>query len=116
MRMYVLSTLSSANKVPILIFSGHIDGTVLKWERLQLNTFLYSQEQFTYKDKLMESLQKEKAELTGGHPLIGSDPKQGILEKLYEEKVKRALQVSIVYVSNVNTYCTYVYTIHVICT
>ena len=85
----------AANKVPILIFSGHIDGTVLKWERLQLNTFLYSHEQFVYKDKLMEALQREKNELCGGQPLIGTDPKQGILEKLYKEKVKHALEVSI---------------------
>jgi WD40 repeat protein len=87
-----IETLAYTNKVPILIFSGHIDGTVLKWERLQLNTFLYSHEQFVYKDKLMEALQREKNELCGGQPLIGTDPKQGILEKLYKEKVKHALE------------------------
>ena len=94
--MYSMFVYSTANKVPILIFSGHIDGTVLKWERLQLNTFLYSQDQFVYKEKLMESLHREKAELCGGQPLIGSDPKQGILEKMFKQKVKVALEVNIV--------------------
>ncbi|ORY40968.1 WD40 repeat-like protein [Rhizoclosmatium globosum] len=31
-------------KEPLLIFSGGSDGLIRKWERLQLNTFMYSQE------------------------------------------------------------------------
>jgi len=31
----------TANKVPILLFSGSFDGEVIKWEQLQLNTFMY---------------------------------------------------------------------------
>ncbi|KAI8611101.1 WD40-repeat-containing domain protein [Chytriomyces sp. MP71] len=34
-------------KEPLLIFSGGSDGFIRKWERLQLNTFMYSQENLT---------------------------------------------------------------------
>ena len=30
-----------ASKIPILIFSGSFDGEMVKWEQLQLNSFLY---------------------------------------------------------------------------
>ncbi|RKP03096.1 hypothetical protein CXG81DRAFT_10019 [Caulochytrium protostelioides] len=33
-------------KDPILFFSGNTDGKIRKWERLQLNLFMYSQESF----------------------------------------------------------------------
>ncbi|KAJ3091362.1 hypothetical protein HK102_000820 [Quaeritorhiza haematococci] len=34
----------SASKEPLLIFSGGKDGVIRKWERMQLNSFMYSQE------------------------------------------------------------------------
>ncbi|KAJ3224690.1 hypothetical protein HK099_008075 [Clydaea vesicula] len=36
--------LTFTSKEPVLIFSGADDGVIRKWERLQLNTFMYSQE------------------------------------------------------------------------
>ena len=36
-----LPSLISASKVPILIFTGSYNGEVMKWERLQLNAFVY---------------------------------------------------------------------------
>ncbi|KAI8810660.1 WD40-repeat-containing domain protein [Cladochytrium replicatum] len=40
----VVETLTFTSKEPLLIFSGGGDGAIRKWERLQLNTFMYSQE------------------------------------------------------------------------
>lgn len=33
--------IAAASKVPILIFSGSFSGEMVKWEQLQLNSFLY---------------------------------------------------------------------------
>ncbi|XP_078405864.1 uncharacterized protein LOC144685329 [Cetorhinus maximus] len=38
--------LTYTQKEPILLFSGHSDGTILKWERQQSSYFLYSHEVF----------------------------------------------------------------------
>ncbi|XP_059845997.1 uncharacterized protein LOC132405308 isoform X3 [Hypanus sabinus] len=38
--------LSYTKKEPILLFSGHSDGTIIKWERQQSSYFLYSHELF----------------------------------------------------------------------
>ena len=38
-----------ATKVPLLIFSGDIDGSITKWERMQSNHFMY---RFVYKSVL----------------------------------------------------------------
>ncbi|XP_078267365.1 cell division cycle protein 20 homolog [Rhinoraja longicauda] len=38
--------LSYTQKEPILLFSGHSDGTLIKWERQQSSYFLYSRELF----------------------------------------------------------------------
>ncbi|KAJ3124143.1 hypothetical protein HK098_001370 [Nowakowskiella sp. JEL0407] len=43
----VVECLTFTAKEPLLIFSGGGDGTIRKWERLQLNTFMYSQEPLT---------------------------------------------------------------------
>ncbi|KAJ3280734.1 hypothetical protein HK104_000440, partial [Borealophlyctis nickersoniae] len=40
----VVECLTFTSKEPLLIFSGGDDGLIKKWERLQLNTFMYSQE------------------------------------------------------------------------
>ncbi|KAJ1558347.1 hypothetical protein HK096_002054, partial [Nowakowskiella sp. JEL0078] len=40
----VVECLTFTSKEPLLIFSGGGDGVIRKWERLQLNTFMYSQE------------------------------------------------------------------------
>lgn len=40
----VVECLTFTTKEPLLIFSGGSDGVIRKWERLQLNTFMYSQE------------------------------------------------------------------------
>ncbi|KAJ2997848.1 hypothetical protein HDV02_005118 [Globomyces sp. JEL0801] len=40
----IAECLAFNSKEPILIFSGGDDGIIHKWERLQLNTFMYSQE------------------------------------------------------------------------
>uniref|UniRef100_UPI00398F45DC uncharacterized protein n=1 Tax=Pristiophorus japonicus TaxID=55135 RepID=UPI00398F45DC len=41
-----MECLTYTQKEPILIFSGHSDGTILKWERQQSSYFLYSHELF----------------------------------------------------------------------
>ncbi|KAJ1338995.1 hypothetical protein BSLG_006134 [Batrachochytrium salamandrivorans] len=40
----IVECLTFTSKEPILVFSGGDDGVIRKWERLQLNTFMYSQE------------------------------------------------------------------------
>ncbi|KAJ3043664.1 hypothetical protein HDV00_004437 [Rhizophlyctis rosea] len=40
----VVECLTFTSKEPLLIFSGGDDGLIRKWERLQLNTFMYSEE------------------------------------------------------------------------
>ncbi|KAJ3051739.1 hypothetical protein HK097_007248 [Rhizophlyctis rosea] len=40
----VVECLTFTSKEPLLIFSGGDDGIIKKWERLQLNTFMYSEE------------------------------------------------------------------------
>ncbi|XP_059165911.1 uncharacterized WD repeat-containing protein alr3466-like [Physella acuta] len=45
-----LESLSYTSKVPLLIFSGDMDGTIIKWERMQSNHFMYSKEVFTPSD------------------------------------------------------------------
>ncbi|KAI8996698.1 quinon protein alcohol dehydrogenase-like superfamily [Gaertneriomyces semiglobifer] len=40
----VVECLAYTTKEPLLFFSGGDDGVIRKWERLQLNTFMYSQE------------------------------------------------------------------------
>ncbi|OAJ36383.1 hypothetical protein BDEG_20563 [Batrachochytrium dendrobatidis JEL423] len=40
----IVECLTFTSKEPLLIFSGGDDGVIRKWERLQLNTFMYSQE------------------------------------------------------------------------
>nr|KAJ3422640.1 hypothetical protein HK105_007194 [Polyrhizophydium stewartii] len=40
----IAECLTFTSKEPLLIFSGGDDGIIRKWERLQLNTFMYSQE------------------------------------------------------------------------
>ncbi|KAJ3326052.1 hypothetical protein HDV06_002437 [Boothiomyces sp. JEL0866] len=52
----IVECLAFNSKEPILIFSGGDDGIIRKWERLQLITFMYSQESFIlpkeeFKDK-----------------------------------------------------------------
>ncbi|XP_041050343.1 uncharacterized protein LOC121281462 [Carcharodon carcharias] len=42
--------LTYTQKEPILLFSGHSDGTILKWERQQSSYFLYSHEVFNMFD------------------------------------------------------------------
>ncbi|XP_039630576.1 vegetative incompatibility protein HET-E-1-like [Polypterus senegalus] len=48
-------------KTPILLFSGHSDGTFAKWEQIKSSEFLYSQESFS----LHESIHKGE-EMTNG--------------------------------------------------
>ncbi|TPX59029.1 hypothetical protein SpCBS45565_g07846 [Spizellomyces sp. 'palustris'] len=43
----VVECLTFTSKEPLLIFSGGDDGVIRKWERLQLNTFMYSKEVLT---------------------------------------------------------------------
>ncbi|KAJ3314131.1 hypothetical protein HDV04_000854 [Boothiomyces sp. JEL0838] len=52
----IVECLAFNSKEPILIFSGGDDGIIRKWERLQLITFMYSQESYVlpkeeFKDK-----------------------------------------------------------------
>ncbi|XP_065883559.1 uncharacterized WD repeat-containing protein all2124-like isoform X2 [Dysidea avara] len=55
-----IETMTYTNKVPILLFSGSFDGEVIKWERLQLNTFMYSQEKLNYHERLLALLESEE--------------------------------------------------------
>lgn len=40
----IAECLTYTSREPLLVFSGGDDGTIVKWERLQLNTFMYSHE------------------------------------------------------------------------
>ncbi|KAG2455980.1 CIAO1 protein, partial [Polypterus senegalus] len=62
-RLMYLSEISYvvAIKTPILLFSGHSDGTFAKWEQIKSSEFLYSQESFS----LHESIHKGE-EMTNG--------------------------------------------------
>ena len=68
---------------------------MLKWERLQLNPFLYSHDQFHYRDKLAEAFEEERKELMATCPLVGSDPQQERVEQLHQKNVKEALEVCV---------------------
>ncbi|XP_051870391.1 uncharacterized protein LOC127569629 [Pristis pectinata] len=50
--------LSYTQKEPILLFSGHSDGTLLKWERQQSSYFLYSHELFNIFET--QSIEKDR--------------------------------------------------------
>ncbi|KAI8789007.1 vegetative incompatibility protein HET-E-1 [Biomphalaria glabrata] len=49
-----IESLCYTSKVPILFFSGDRDGTIIKWERMQSNHFMYSKEIFTLSDSKMK--------------------------------------------------------------
>ncbi|XP_064393022.1 uncharacterized protein LOC135340631 [Halichondria panicea] len=57
-----IETIAYTNKRPILLFTGTSDGLVTKWDRLQLNPFMYSTEQLHYKARLASHLVSEEAE------------------------------------------------------
>ncbi|KAJ3305098.1 hypothetical protein HDV03_002025 [Kappamyces sp. JEL0829] len=61
----IVECLTFNAKEPILIFSGGDDGIIKKWERLQLNTFMYGQ----------ESLILPKEEFLSGESTKKSEPK-----------------------------------------
>ena len=51
-----------AKKEPILFYSGGDEGLARKWERLQLNTFMYSQEPLTFpKSERKPKAQKQQS-------------------------------------------------------
>ncbi|KAJ3277023.1 hypothetical protein HDV01_000075 [Terramyces sp. JEL0728] len=75
----IVECLTYNPKEPILIFSGGDDGIIRKWERLQLITFMYSQESFTlpkeeFKDneesKLKEAEEGTKKSKILKHPTL----------------------------------------------
>ncbi|KAI8927284.1 quinon protein alcohol dehydrogenase-like superfamily [Entophlyctis helioformis] len=56
----IVECLTFTSKEPLLIFSGGDDGIIRKWERLQLNTFMYSQETLTLpKEEFMDAAEAE---------------------------------------------------------
>lgn len=58
----IVECLAFNSKEPVLIFSGGDDGVIKKWERLQLNTFMYSQESLSLpKDEVTEPKDPKKA-------------------------------------------------------
>ncbi|CAI7990611.1 Nuclear distribution protein PAC1 [Geodia barretti] len=61
-----VETLTFTSKVPILIFSGGFTGEVVKWEQLQLNSFLYSVDSLSYKEPLMKAIESEEDDGGGG--------------------------------------------------
>ncbi|KAL5499905.1 hypothetical protein EMCRGX_G011374 [Ephydatia muelleri] len=48
-----IETISYTCKSPLLLFTGSFDGSMLKWERLQMNPFDFQHEELGYKDKLL---------------------------------------------------------------
>ncbi|KAJ3011791.1 UNVERIFIED_CONTAM: hypothetical protein HDU68_001525 [Siphonaria sp. JEL0065] len=74
-------------KEPLLIFSGGSDGLIRKWERLQLNTFMYSQENLT-----LPKEERHEEEITVNS--FSKDPeerrkRQNALHKQITEKLDR---------------------------
>ena len=53
---------ASDPKEPVLIFSGGDDGVIRKWERLQLNTFMYSQESLSLPKEDVPEAEVSKAD------------------------------------------------------
>ncbi|KAJ3330631.1 DExD/H-box ATP-dependent RNA helicase dhh1 [Blyttiomyces sp. JEL0837] len=89
----VVECLTFTSKEPLLIFSGGSDGVIRKWERLQLNTFMYSQESLT-----LPKEEKQEEEITVNS--FSRDPevrrkKQAALHRRVSEKLdswKRGLE------------------------
>lgn len=50
--MCLFCLIFSAQKIPILIFSGGADGDIVKWEKQQLSTMSFDTELLTYRDAL----------------------------------------------------------------
>ncbi|KAI9348234.1 quinon protein alcohol dehydrogenase-like superfamily [Obelidium mucronatum] len=74
-------------KEPLLIFSGGSDGLIRKWERLQLNTFMYSQENLNIPKE-----ERHEEEITVNS--FSKDPderrkRQNLLHKQITEKLDR---------------------------
>ncbi|KAI8908490.1 WD40-repeat-containing domain protein [Gorgonomyces haynaldii] len=59
--MDIVECLTFTSKEPLLIFSGGDDGIIRKWERLQLNTFMYSFENLSLpRNDLEQEIETEK--------------------------------------------------------
>ncbi|KAI9199249.1 WD40-repeat-containing domain protein [Polychytrium aggregatum] len=65
----VVECLALTTKEPLLIFSGGGDGVIRKWERLQLNSFMYSQETLALP-------KEEKPDEEVFHNHISKDPEE----------------------------------------
>ena len=48
----------AARKRPILIFTGDHDGTIVKWEQMQSNNFMYSNEAFVVTELMLKKMTK----------------------------------------------------------
>ncbi|XP_071170422.1 uncharacterized protein [Mytilus edulis] len=53
-----LESLCYTKKVPILIFSGDHEGVIMKWERMQSNHFMYSNEPYQISDTQLKKKKK----------------------------------------------------------
>lgn len=53
-----LTLLVSARKRPILIFTGDHDGSIVKWEQMQSNNFMYSNESFHVTELMLKKMTK----------------------------------------------------------
>jgi WD40 repeat protein len=58
----IAECLTFTAKEPLLIFSGGDDGIIRKWERLQLNTFMYSHENLQLPKEEFTDVEVSKAE------------------------------------------------------
>jgi len=55
--------ISLAHKRPILIFTGDHDGSIVKWEQMQSNNFMYSNEAFHVTELMLKKMTKVYVEL-----------------------------------------------------
>lgn len=78
-------------KVPILIFTGTSRGEMIKWERLQLNPFMYSKEYLLYKEDLKRFLETESGGANLSYFIYGSANSNEEMTVENSEKAKQEI-------------------------
>jgi len=85
--------LTYTRKVPLLIFSGDSNGQIMKWERLQSNTFMYSKETLPRS----EAVSQLASQLSDKYDWVATDKrhiKSQITSKKNKEDLKHQKQQS----------------------